>query len=56
MYENRWRRIAPPYPLPHPLTFFAYGKGRQLMAQERIADGQVEPVIERKGSGVRIVM
>ncbi len=37
----------PPDLLPHPLTFFAYGKGRELMAQERIADGQVEPVIER---------
>jgi hypothetical protein len=31
----------------HPLTFNAYGRGRRLRAQEYVADGDVEPVIER---------
>jgi hypothetical protein len=31
----------------HPLTFNAYGRGRRLRAQEYVADGCVEPVIER---------
>jgi hypothetical protein len=31
----------------HPLTFNAYARGRQLRAQEYVADGCVEPVIER---------
>jgi hypothetical protein len=32
--------------LSHPLTFNAYGRGRQLRAQAYVADGQVDPVIE----------
>ena len=31
----------------HPLTFNAYGRGRLLRAQEYVADGRVEPIIER---------
>ena len=31
----------------HPLTFNAYGRGRYLRAQEYVADGDVESVIER---------
>ncbi|MFN2567680.1 MAG: DUF1203 domain-containing protein [Gemmatimonadaceae bacterium] len=31
----------------HPLTFNAYGRGRLLRSQEYVADGHVEPVIER---------
>jgi hypothetical protein len=31
----------------HPLTFNAYGRGRQLRAQAYVEDGRVEPVIER---------
>ena len=31
----------------HPLTFNAYGRGRRLRAQEYVADGAVEPVIDR---------
>jgi len=31
----------------HALTLNAYGRGRRLLAQEYVADGQVEPVVER---------
>lgn len=31
----------------HPLTLNAYGRGRQLHAQEYVTDGRVEAVIER---------
>jgi len=31
----------------HPLTFNAYGLGRHLRAQEYVADGNVETVVER---------
>ena len=31
----------------HTLTLNAYGRGRRLHAQEYVADGRVEPVIER---------
>lgn len=31
----------------HPLTFNGYARGRRLMVQEYVADGEVEPVIQR---------
>ena len=31
----------------HRLTLNAYGRGRRLLAQEYVADGRVEPVIQR---------
>lgn len=33
--------------LQHPLTLHAYGQNRQLVAEESVPDGQIEPVIDR---------
>jgi hypothetical protein len=33
--------------LEHPLTFVAYGEDRRHLAEERITDGDAEPVIDR---------
>lgn len=51
VHEARCERFAGDNRFPDdlrdvPLTFNAYGNGRKLVAQEYVADGRVEPVIE----------